>query len=214
MVSYVAASFYSAVSNYFLCFWTPNDTQMEPTCHPHDSGALAFVNLLGNKIPPEQAQELIKVMESKENLRTLCGFTGEEKELDLSNKGLTAGCAVLVSNEIQDNGALASANLLGNNIGKEQIENLIKIKKEKGMITLCGLKEGQTEADFSNQGLNADDAMLIAHDIQDKGALAKLTIGESKTPATLELGMTEGNFSGAGLGAGGAIILAAWIEHK
>ena len=80
---------------------------MTPTCHPHDSGALAFVNLLGNDIPPEQAQELIKVMESKENLRTLCGFTGEEKELDLSNKGLTAGCAVLVSNEIQDMGALA-----------------------------------------------------------------------------------------------------------
>ena len=77
---------------------------------------MAFVNLLGNKIPPEQAQELIKVMESKENLRTLCAFTGEEKELDLSNKGLTAGCAVLVSNEIQDMGALASLNLANNNL--------------------------------------------------------------------------------------------------
>ena len=48
----------------------------------------------------------------------------------------------------------------------------------------------------------------------DSGALAKLTIGDSKTPATLEVGMTEGNFSGAGLGPGGAIILASWIEHK
>ena len=80
---------------------------MPPTCHPHDSGALAFVNLLGNDIPPEQALELIKVMESKENLKTLCGFKGDEEELDLSKKNLKAGCAVLVSHEIQDNGALA-----------------------------------------------------------------------------------------------------------
>ena len=44
--------------------------------------------------------------------------------------------------------------------------------------------------------------------------LSKLTIGDSETPAILELGMTEGNFSNAGLGTGGAIILASWIEHK
>ena len=100
---------------------------MPPTCHPHDSGALAFVNLLGNKIPPEQAQELIKVMESKENLRTLCGFTGEEKELDLSNKGLTAGCAVLVSNEIQDMGALVSLNLANNILGPKGAQHLAKV---------------------------------------------------------------------------------------
>ena len=70
------------------------------------------------------------------------------------------------------------------------------------------------ELSLAGNNLNAEAARIFSQDIHDNGALAKMTIGESKTPATLELGMTEGNFSGAGLGAGGAIILAAWIEHK
>ena len=82
-----------------------------------------------------------------------------------------------------DSGALASANLLKNNIGKEQIENLIKIKKEKGMISLCGLKEGQTEANFSNQGLGPEDAMLIGLDIQDNGALVSLNLANNNLGA-------------------------------
>ena len=76
-------------------------------------------------------------------------------------------------------GALASANLLKNNMGKEQIETLIKIKREKGMISLCGLKEGQTEADFSKQGLGAEDATLIGLDIEDNGALSDLDISNN-----------------------------------
>ena len=99
---------------------TLNDTE-------NDSGALAFVNLLGNNIPPEQAQELIKVMESKENLKTLCGFKGDEKELDLSKKNLQAGCAVLVSHEIQDMGALVSLNLANNKLGAEGAQHLAKV---------------------------------------------------------------------------------------
>ena len=103
---------------------------MTPT---NDSGALAFVNLLGNDIPPEQAQELIKVMESKENLKTLCGFKGDEKELDLSKKNLRAGCAVLVSHEIQDMGALASLDISGNSIGSEQEASIKQVCAEKSI---------------------------------------------------------------------------------
>ena len=66
-------------------------------------------------------------MESKENLKTLCGFKGDEKELDLSKKNLKAGCAVLVSHEIQDMGALASLNLANNNLGAEGAQHLAKV---------------------------------------------------------------------------------------
>ena len=44
-------------------------------------------------------------------------FSGDETELDLSEKGLTAGCAVLVANEIKNNGALAKLNISNNYIG-------------------------------------------------------------------------------------------------
>ena len=71
---------------------------------------------------------------------------------------------------------MASVNLLKNDIEDEQMQALIKIKKEKGMVSLCGLRKGQTEADFSNQGLGPADAKLIGLDIQDNGALASVTV--------------------------------------
>ena len=77
------------------------------------------MNLLGNAIPPEQAQELIGVMEAKENLVTLCGLKGTETELDLSHKGLGAGCAVLLAHEVKDMGSLSSLNISKNTLGAE-----------------------------------------------------------------------------------------------
>jgi Ran GTPase-activating protein (RanGAP) involved in mRNA processing and transport len=47
------------------------------------------------------------------------------------------------------------------------------------MASLCGLHQGQTEADFSNQGLGAEDAKLIASDIQDMGSLSKLDLSKN-----------------------------------
>eukprot|EP00935_MAST-01C_sp_MAST-1C-sp1_P000282 g282.t1 len=80
-------------------------------------GSLASVNILSNGIGAEQANALIKIMESKPNLTTLCGFSGGETELDLSKKGLTAGCAVLVANEIKNNRAMNSLDISNNSIG-------------------------------------------------------------------------------------------------
>ena len=74
------------------------------------------VNILSNNIGAERANELIAIMASKPNLKTLCGFSGDETELDLSNKNLRAGCGVLVANEVKDNGALTSLNLSENEL--------------------------------------------------------------------------------------------------
>ena len=72
--------------------------------------------------------------------------------------------------------------MLKNVIGSEQAKALINIKHEKKMITLCGLTGKEKELDFSNQGLNAADAMFIADDIQDIGALSKLDISYNHIP--------------------------------
>ena len=91
----------------------------------------------------------------------------------------------------------------------------LKTISGKTLQSLCGIAPDATEANLAGPGIDADDAAVLAEDIQDKGALSKLTIfGYGRRPAILELGMTEGNFSNAGLGTGGAIILASWIEHK
>jgi hypothetical protein len=85
-----------------------------------DMRAISSVNLLKNRIPVEQAQELVKIMQSKEKLVTLCGLSKEETELDFSPRSgqcLRAGDAVLIANDISDMGALTSLNLAGNLIG-------------------------------------------------------------------------------------------------
>ena len=56
-------------------------------------------------------------------------------------------------------------NVLGNGIGDEGYEILTKVAEEKGILTLVGFDEGQTEADLSNKYLGPIDAKLIAREL-------------------------------------------------
>ena len=56
-------------------------------------------------------------------------------------------------------------NILGNSIGDEGYEMLMKLAEEKGMLTFCGFEEGQTEADLSKKNLGPVDAKLIAREL-------------------------------------------------
>jgi hypothetical protein len=83
-----------------------------------DMGALSSVNLLKNNIPVEQAQELVKIMQSMEKLTTLCGLSKEEIKLNFSSQNLGAGDAVLIANDISDMGVLTSLDISGNNLAR------------------------------------------------------------------------------------------------
>ena len=98
-----------------------------------DMRAMSSVDVLGNDIKVKQAQELINILQVKEKLNTLCGFSGDETELDLSNKGLSAGCAVLVANEVSDMGALTKLDISYNNIGQgEALQQITDLCNTKG----------------------------------------------------------------------------------
>ena len=120
-------------------------------------------------------------MESKESLRTLCGFKGDEKELDLRNKGLTAGCAVLVSNEIKDMGALAKLDLSKNNTNR--IDGKRPADQSPDFIRPIAsmLKTNRTikELNLAGNNLNAEAARIFSQDIHDNGALASLNLANN-----------------------------------
>ena len=99
----------------------------------HASGALASVNLLKNDIGVEQAQALVKVKEAKPSLKTLCGLTMEETELNFSGQKLKAGDAVLLASDIHDNGALASLDVSRNDIGGAQKAKIKQICASKSI---------------------------------------------------------------------------------
>jgi Leucine-rich repeat (LRR) protein len=77
-------------------------------------------------------------------------------------------------------GALSSANLLGNDIGVEQAQALLKIKEAKpGLTTLCGLSGDETELDLSGKGLGPGCAILLAPEMEANGSLSKLDLSEN-----------------------------------
>jgi hypothetical protein len=63
----------------------------------------------------------------------------------------------------------------------EQAQELVKIMRAKeNLTTLCGLSGEETELDFSSgQYLGAGDAVLIANDISDMGALTSLNLAST-----------------------------------
>jgi hypothetical protein len=63
------------------------------------------------------------------------------------------------------------------------------MKSKESLKSLCGINPDQQEADFSGQGLGHVDAMLIANDISDNGALTKLDISWNDIGAEQEGGL-------------------------
>ena len=65
--------------------------------------------------------------------------------------------------------------MLRNNIGEEGAKAILEVAEGKPqLITLCGIKPGETERDFSRQYLNVGDAMLLAFDLRKNSTLVKL----------------------------------------
>jgi hypothetical protein len=122
-----------------------------------------------------------------------------------------------IADAIRDNGALSIANIMGNHIGKEMLSKLQEIMRSKpNLISLCGIADDATEADLSGLGMDADDAIILASELPDKGAISKFTFsgdrgGTGSKPVTMKTSMTKANFSRRRLGISGAIMLSAFL---
>ena len=81
-------------------------------------------------------------MAAKPDLKTLCGFSGNWTELNRSNKRLTAGCALLVANEVKNNESL----------------EIITYGDEQAIV----MKTIMTTADLSGKDLGASEAIILA----------------------------------------------------
>ena len=64
------------------------------------SASITSVNILSNRLDMESTDLLLQVKAEKPNLRTLCGLTHEETELNLWNRSLGPGDAKLLAAEI------------------------------------------------------------------------------------------------------------------
>jgi hypothetical protein len=106
-------------------------------------------------------------------------------------------------------------NLLKNDIGVGQARALVIVLKEHLTLkSLCGNKGDETELDMSGKMKGVEDAVMLAAEIVDNGAISQFTFsgdGHGDTSVTMEISMTEADFSAKGLGESGAIMVAAFL---
>jgi hypothetical protein len=105
-----------------------------------DMRAMSSVNLLKNKIGVDQAKALASILKEHPTLKSLCGNSGEETELDMSGK-MDAGDAIMLVPEIVDNGSLTKL-MFG----------------DKQVVTMT---TEMTEANFSGK-LESHEAQIVA----------------------------------------------------
>jgi hypothetical protein len=185
------------------------------------SGAILSVNLLKNDIGVEQARALAIILKEHSALKSLCGNSGEETELDMSGKMNGAEDVIMLAAEIIDNGAMTSLNLASNMIGSEGAKHVAEAIR----VSVLRLFWYQFHAHLTN-GSTA----VVCHCPQDMRAILSVNLLENnigtgpealatilKEHPTLKSlcgntgDETELDMSGTKMGAEGAIMLAAEI---
>jgi hypothetical protein len=177
-----------------------------------NKGALSSMNLLCNCIGIEQAQHLVTLLKEHPTLKSLCGNTGDETELDMSGKKMAAADVTMLRPEIIGNRSLLRLSLADNNLRAEGCKALAQALKGNSVIT---------ELNISNNHLVHYDKSAIADlidAIKDMGVLSKFTFsgdgvhwGYNSKPVTMEVSMAEADMSGAELGVSGAMLLAGFL---
>jgi hypothetical protein len=101
----------------------------------------------------------------------------EEKDDDGEIKILQLNGIRAIASAIPNMGALSIANVMGNSIGKEMLSKLQEIMRSKpNLVSLCGIADDASEADLSGLRMDADDAIILASELPDKGALSVLNL--------------------------------------
>ena len=93
---------------------------------------------------------------------------------------LTNGSTAVICHYPQDMGAISSVNLLKNDIGVAQAEDLLGILKDHLTLkSLCGNKGNETALDMSGKMNGAADAIMLVAEIIDNGAMTALNLSSN-----------------------------------
>jgi hypothetical protein len=142
-----------------------------------DMGAISSVNFLKNGIGTDQAKKLVGILKEHPTLKSLCGNTGNEIELDMSGKMHGTGDVIMLVPEIIDNGALSKLVVRQNNIHNAEAG--------KAFSNMLAQNTVLKELDLSSQkvgeyGYPLDPAFVkeFAVGISDNSALLQLDISD------------------------------------
>jgi hypothetical protein len=143
-----------------------------------DNRAISSVNLLLNDIGIDQAENLVGILKEHPTLKSLCGNTGNETELDMSGKMGGAADAIMLVPEIVDNMVMTSLNLSDNNLGE-------LVLPEGWAYRFYEYTHTDGRVQEENPG-KSDGIIAITNSIPDMGALIKLDIRSNRIGAEQE----------------------------
>ena len=129
-----------------------------------------------NKIGREQALNLVSIFKQKDQM----------KSVGLASCDLGIDGAKAVADYVSVSSSLTSVSLLANTFDDATVAMLLKLKEEKpALLTLCGLKPDQTEANFVQWGLTAQAVTRLGLDIKDRVWKFETVFRESREAASL-----------------------------
>jgi hypothetical protein len=142
---------------------------------------LESLHIGSNQIPAEKMNAIIATAESRVHMRVLCSVPFKERltQLDVGGKSLGVEGAVVLSHYLKSDlaEALSIVNIMGNGIGKARLLELQEIANSTtNLVSLCGIADDATEADFSNLVMDGADTVILAAELPAKVAMKTLII--------------------------------------
>ena len=167
--------------NHKIGTWSISDQQrMDPDVVKALAGFLAAsraltsigekgLNLMGSQVGDEGWGAIISAV---------CASTvSSVATIDVNSERIGNVGAKAISKSIgaSVNKALKSINLVGHDFDAAHASSLTEVARKKE-IFLCGITPDQADADFSNQGLQRADALLLASDLRASKALKEIDL--------------------------------------
>jgi hypothetical protein len=143
-----------------------------------NNGALTSLNILNNNLLADGGKALAEALKGNNVMQELNisnNYLGYDSNYDSDMSGVIA-----ISDAIPTMGAMVTVNVMGNNIGKDQLSKLQEMMKaHPTLVSLCGIANDATDANLSGIHMDADDAVVLADELPAKGALVKLDVSSN-----------------------------------
>ena len=147
-------------------------------------GSLTSVNLLANQFNVTTAALLVKLKEETPALVTMCGLHPHHTKVSFQDWNLRPADAQLLAPEMLSSQSLTSIGLLANNFDEPTVAMLLRLKQSKPtLVSLCGLRRGQRDADFQGWGLTQTDARLLAPEVAASRSLMYINLRDNQLGA-------------------------------
>jgi hypothetical protein len=153
-----------------------------------DMGALLVLSLNSNSLGPDGGKALAEGLRGNRVIKEL-----NIANNNLANFGYGMSGIFALADILPGMRALSVANVMGNKIGKEQLTKLQEIMRSNpNLASLCGIADDAAEADLSGLGMDADDAVILASELPDKGGLLVLSLQSNNLRAESGMALAEG----------------------